>query len=47
MCQGRIYIKAGVESYLISGADLMWPGVKRVEFEEKGEVSFEGMPKKK
>ena len=26
------YLKSGVESYLINGADLMWPGVERVEY---------------
>ena len=39
-------IKYGVESYLISGADLMWPGIARVKVDEF-EPSFEGMPKKK
>ena len=39
-------IKYGVDSYLISGADLMWPGIARVKVYEF-EPSFEGMPKKK
>jgi predicted ribosome-associated RNA-binding protein Tma20 len=30
--QLKIYVKYGVEQYIFKGADLMWPGIFKVDF---------------
>jgi predicted ribosome-associated RNA-binding protein Tma20 len=41
------FLKTGVESYITNGADLMWPGVDRVEYSpeisEKDEEDSKGI----